>query len=609
MKPLILVTLLFSFCVGDELISIEDDFLQSLDEVSEIATKTKLNIDDTPSLVTVLHSKKLQKLGIDNVFEALAQVPGVQLKREATGVPVVVFRGVTSKGEVKLMVDGVTINNTYRGSIYHYLNFPIELIERIEVIRGAGSVLYGSGAISGVVNIITKSSNDDTKNTLFLSGGTYDNYRAGAIVSTTLKDIKFSADAYYQNSEKMIDATDRHLIDFSVGMNLKSQHFTFIARVKKSEQGDAYGVLGVPDKSRSKYDNTNASLNTELAYSNSIAKYTDITVLAGYSQYGQSVEAAHPSPTIDTAYADYKELSYYGQIDLKSKILENNEFLIGSKFESAKTLKSQFRKDNTISSPIVNSDSKRDIFSLYINDQYSVTSDLGVSAGLRYDNYSDFGDAFSPTIGVVYKLNKQFTFKALYAEAFRAPSWVELTSNNGLEAETSSSYEAGIIYKKDQSNTIRINAYNTQLNDMITKNTSRKYVQTSYAKFTGTEIEYIFSPNNQVDLHLFGSYIQAKDQDGEDLKYIANILATASLIYELDSGLNLGSLVKYKSNHTRSRLIVDETFSYAFKDITASLVIKDIFDKGTFYQFSSPSTYESFNDGGRNFLLKATWQF
>ena len=156
MKNIFIFTLLVTSLFANENLKLEEDFLSSLDEVSEIATKTKLNIDDTPSFVSVLRSEKLKKLGIENVFQALSLVPGVQLKRETSGVPVVVFRGVTQKGEVKLMVDGVTINNSYRGSIYHYLDFPIEMVERIEVIRGAGSVLYGSGAISGVVNIITK---------------------------------------------------------------------------------------------------------------------------------------------------------------------------------------------------------------------------------------------------------------------------------------------------------------------------------------------------------------------------------------------------------------------------------------------------------------------
>lgn len=609
MRYFIPLLLLSKLIFADEALDFEDDFLESLNEVSEIATKTKLNIDDIPSFVTVLQSEKLQRLGVDNVLEALAQVPGVQLKREATGVPVVVFRGITQKGEVKLMVDGVTINNIYRGSIYHYLDFPIELVERIEVIRGAGSVLYGSGAISGVVNVITKSSCEDAKNAVFVSGGTYDNYKGGAIVSTNIADVKISADAYYQNSEKEIASTDRHLTDYSIALNLKSENFSFLTRFKKSEQGEAYGALKVPDTSRDKFDNTNEALISELSYSHFIAKKSKIKVLAGYSHYEQHIEDIHPANIIINT--QYKEYSYYGQIDFSSDIITDHELLVGAKLESTEALESNWKWENLNPAPIpynVEPNSKRNTSSIYINDIFSPTSDNSFTAGFRYDNYSDFGDAFSPTLGAVYKINKNFTFKALYANAFRAPSWVELTSNNELKAETSSSYEAGLIYKKDQSSSFRINAFKTRLNDMITQDAAKKYIQSSYANFTGTELEYIFTPSNQLDLHLFGSYVQAKDQNNDDIVDIANILTTASLMYEANFGLGFGTLFKYKSNHNRSNIILDETITYSFKDITASLIIKDIFNKGSIYHISN-HTIEEFDDGGRTIFLKAAWEF
>ncbi|MDQ7068680.1 MAG: TonB-dependent receptor plug domain-containing protein [Sulfurimonas sp.] len=229
--------LISTLLLSNDIPNFEDDFLQSLEEVSEIATKSKLNIDDAPAFVTVLNHEKLRKLGIDNVQEALAQVPGVQLKREAIGVPVIIFRGVSQKGEVKLMLDGVSINNTYRGSIYHFLDFPIELVERIEVIRGAGSVLYGSGAISGVINIITKSSSSENINSVFISGGSYNYYKGGALVASNFANIKIAIDTYYQENQKFIESTDRHLTDYSVGLKINDEHFALLAKNQKSDIG------------------------------------------------------------------------------------------------------------------------------------------------------------------------------------------------------------------------------------------------------------------------------------------------------------------------------------------------------------------------------------
>jgi outer membrane receptor for ferrienterochelin and colicins len=629
MKYLVTLAILGASLLADQGITLEESFLQGLDEVSEIATKTKLNIDDSPSFITVLHSDKLQALGIDNVFEALAQVPGVQLAREASGVPVVIFRGVSQKGEVKLMIDGVAINNTYRGSIYHFLDFPIEMVERIEVIRGAGSVLYGSGAISGVINIITKSSDANTQNSVFVSGGTYNRNKGGAYVSTQVGDFTLALDGYNQKSDKMLDETDRALKDFSVGLNIKDEHFGLMARVKKSKTGNAYGILGVPDKDKDLYDNINNSFLTQFSYNNDLNKKNHIVVLAAYNKYEQYIESFYPGRTVPLiaptlVSSTYQEESYSAQADLISQSLDDNELLIGVRYELDKTLTSYWTA--AISSPYLpkytsDPDASREILSLYLNDTYSVTSSLDVLAGLRYDNYSDFGDAYSPNLGLVYAINDKLRVKALYSRAFRAPSWVEITSadvNTKLEAEKSNSIETGFVYKQNQYNRFRLNFYATEIENMITKNGSR-YIQNSKNNFYGTELEYNYSPNYQTEINLIASYIDAKDNDGNNLADIANILSSASLVYEIGSGFKFGSLLKYVSSSSRNdtdtranmpySLIFDETISYRFKNFTASLILKDLLDKGTYYALPQSTLGNDFYDGGRSFLLKASLEF
>lgn len=626
MKYLLLFFILFSNCLVANELDFKADFLQSLDEVSEIATKTKLNIDDTPSFVTVLHSQKLQKLGIDNVFEALGLVPGVQLKKEATGVPVVIFRGVTQKGEVKLMIDGVTVNNAYRGSIYHYLDFPIEMIQRIEVIRGAGSVLYGSGAISGVINIITKSSSESFKNRVFVSGGSYDSAKGGAILSTNLGEFKLALDGYYQKNDKTVKVepnssiydgdSDRHLKDYSVGINISNKHFSLLSRVKKSDIGNAYGAWSVLDEKNNKYNNINTSIFTQLSYKNNLNEDNKISILAGYNRYEQKVKEVHSSTKI--VDADYKEESYIYEANLISTSLSDNELLIGVKFESAKTLESEWLLDSTPVTPISNPDLSRKTTSLYLNNTYATDSNFDISAGLRYDNYSDVGSSFSPNLGLVYRFNELLKFKALYSHSFRAPSWVELTSNPDLEAEKSDSIEAGIIFKQSQQNILRVNFYASKINDMITK-PAGIYVQESKNEFYGAELEYIYSPNHQTELNFFAGYIDANDNDGDDLADVANILASTSLNYELSSGFTFGSLLKYVSSSKRSTtdtrddmsesFIFDQTLSYTYKDFAVNLVLKDLFDAGRYYALPKNNYEKDFDDNGRTVSLNASLEF
>ncbi|MDQ7043570.1 MAG: TonB-dependent receptor, partial [Sulfurimonas sp.] len=503
---------------------------------------------------------------------------------ESSGVPVIIFRGVSQKGEVKLMLDGVTINNTYRGSIYHFLDFPIELLERIEVIRGASSVLYGSGAISGVINVITKSSSSENINSVFISGGSYDYYKGGAIVSSNLGNVKIAIDTYYQKNQRVIESTDRHLTDYSVGLKINDEHFALLARIKKSDAGNAYGVIAPPSKvsdtNTNNFYNQNSTFFLESSYQNNLSKNNKIKLLAGYSNYAQNIEANHAAA--GTITLDYREYAYYAQADLTSYALPNNEFLLGTKFESANTLESKISLGADISDP----NFSRDTLSLYLNDKYSINPDFDITAGIRYDNYSDFGDALSPTLAFAYRINPKWRVKALYTKAFRAPSWVELTSNTNLEAETSNSYEAGVIYKDRKSSIVRFNIYRTEIYNLIIKNTP--YTQAlDDSHFFGAELEYLFTPSQDLDLTLFASYVEAKDENGEDLADIANELLTLSGIYELNHGLSFGGLVKYIGSSKRSTtdtrenmsssLITDTTLSYAFENLTASLIIKDLF--------------------------------
>ncbi len=609
---------------------VEIDFIESLDEVSEIATKTKLNVDDTPSFITVLRQNELKQLGVKNVFEALAFVPGVQLKRELSGVPVVIFRGATQKGEVKLMVDGVNINNSYRASIYYYLDFPIELIDRIEIIRGAGSVLYGSNAISGVINIITKISQDITKEDLFLSTGSYSYNKGGAVLSVQSNGMKFSLDGYYQTDKKEIAVSpnasgyegesDRAFDDYSVGINIQKQHFSFNARVKNDTNGNAYGVLGVLDTDSDRFQHEDRTIFGELSYKNTIDSKNSIKISIGYDNYKQDVETVPFEHNV--IVTDYEESNYFSELNLISKSIDNNRLLVGIRFEYSDEVRNDFsfngKQQNE--NPIVKSDFDRTISSVYLNDEYLLNQNTNISAGLRYDYYSDFKNSVSPNLGIVYKFNEELRLKALYSHSFRAPSWIEMTSNPSLEAEKSDSIETGLIFKSSAYSVFKVNIYVSKIKDMITKDqVSKKYIQDTKNMFYGTELDYTYVFNNAMELDLLASYIDAQDDKGETLPNVAKILGSATFTYEIPSGFVFGTFLRYVAGSKRAKddprdsmddsWILNQTISYNYKTFCASLVLDDLFNSGTYYNISPNGYNEDYDDGGRTVTLNISWEF
>jgi len=260
------------------------------------------------------------------------------------------------------------------------------------------------------------------------------------------------------------------------------------------------------------------------------------------------------------------------------------------------------------------------ILSFYINDEYSYSPKLDLSAGLRYDHYSDFKGAFSPNVGLVYKITDNIRYKALYSHSFRAPSLIEITSNANMKAEKSDSIETGLIYKNTSHQTARINFYATKIYDMITKDPdTNKYMQHTKNSFYGVELDYSYVPNNNLEMDIIASYINAKDEQHHPLPNVANVLASATLLYEMESGVVFGSYLRYVSGAKRfaedlraksaDSWIFNQTISYNYKDLTLSCVVNNLFNAKHYYA-TLPNRYkQDFNDGGRTVMINASLEF
>jgi len=625
-------------------INYSESFLDALDEATDIATRTKLNIDDVPAFVSILRNDELEKYGFDNLYEALSIIPGVELSIESSGARQVIFRGVKEKGKVKLLIDNVSVNNSYRGSVYSFLDFPIELIERIEVIRGPGAVIYGSNAMSGVINVVTK-----TNKKLFLSYGSYGAKKGGFSTTYNTDKYKLSFNGYYQDNNKGIDTkadksgnrgkSNEEFDDYSVGLKVKSDNVTFTSRVKKSVYGSAFGLSNYIEKPNDRKGYENKSLFSKVTYQDDITKDIHYNVSFGYDNYTQNIDVrALPHPLNDDdliMHSSYKEKKYYTNFELFLNSFKNQEIVVGVGYEKNKPTKNRFHSyfestPNTQyipTSSLLKSGMSREISSFYLNDTVSINDSMDASLGVRVDKYSDFGNAFSPRATLVYKYNEKLNYKVMYSKAFRAPSFVELyanipgisVGNNSLDKEESNTIEAGIIYDLTHSNTLKVNIYNTKIDNIIYRDANKKYIQDGYQKFTGIESEFIakLSNNSQLDLTL--SYINAKDEDDNNVANIANILGNIKYSNRFSNGITSGTVFKYVSKRKRvaadtrkdlaSYNTVDQSFSYKYKNYTTVLSIKNIFNNGIYYPADVNTYQNDYPREGRTYSIKFTMDF
>ena len=172
----------------------------TLDQMVVTATRTEKKIIDVPASVEVLTAKDIEKSGAAYVDDALKKVTGIAVSRTgglANSKPVVTMRGVKSGSDVLVLVDGQPMVNAYSGTV-NWNDIPVESIEKIEVVKGPGSAIYGSNAMAGVINITTKDSEKMHAKTS-LTYGTNNTWIKKVNIGDKIG--KFGYDLYYQGTD------------------------------------------------------------------------------------------------------------------------------------------------------------------------------------------------------------------------------------------------------------------------------------------------------------------------------------------------------------------------------------------------------------------------
>jgi len=375
----------------------EQALLSLLEEETEIATKTRLNADFVPGMVTVLHSDKLKKQGVINIWQALGRVPGMEATLDKIGSRIIKVRGIGgtfASGNLKIMLNNVAMNSTLSALSQPVMNMPIEQVDRIEVIRGPGSAVHGEFAYAGVVNVITNSQ----KKTVFAGVAEHDSSLFGGIwnwndkerkinidvnLATTETDgagVKQGTDALYLAGSQVpfppfgtIDlnqsahsfAPGRASEDrkyHSLLFNLDYQDFNFKAQWLKDENGAHFGTLDVlpPPDGNDDYENEFRTLEAmhKIQFSDDIN--SDIKV--GWMEYINDYDATilPPGyslwhlPTFPTTLNDgflsdghYKEEKYYTNANIFWNISEQQSLLLA--LEYSKTEVKDAWQDNNVS--------------------------------------------------------------------------------------------------------------------------------------------------------------------------------------------------------------------------------------------------------------------
>lgn len=491
MKPLSLLCI--SLLLGQTLLHAEsnDDLDKMLEEATYIATKTKLNADYVPGTVTVISGEKLKSLGINNLAEqnAFDMIVGFDSSTLSLRGAGSIYGSQGNK--IKWMINDKPISSEIWGLPklgVGQIVFPIptDAIDRIEIVRGPGSAIYGGNAIYGVVNIITKKESATLFSTLSQMESNKYGKGIGAYGTLEKKDLEISAIVSVEKNDgwDLPITTQRPVASGNLPNASGSNLFMTDASYKNFDFW-AYHLEPKNDYTRVQWDSTNgipqdnnnpiqSNTYTLFGLQGKFNLFSDVllTVKSGINKYRNFAELVYPSAN-GTRTIDYIESTKYAEGILEKSV--DSHRLLGGLYTSFLSVDQDYLKQtwNSTNSLLSVKNPQRTNNALYLQDEMQLDDKSTLTIGGRYDAYSDGRNAFSPRLGYVYLYDNFNVFKAQYSRAFRPPSLAEQYSpNNGLptetfESETSDTYELSYILKtKDTS--FKTTVFHTITYDMIT---------------------------------------------------------------------------------------------------------------------------------------------
>jgi outer membrane receptor for ferrienterochelin and colicins len=478
----------------------------SLEELSNITVYTASRhiqkVTDAPSSVTVITRDEIQKYGYRTLADILRSVRGFDITYDRNYT----YAGVsginqpeTYNDRILLLINGLRTNNNIYEQAMLGAEFPldIDLIERVEIVRGPSSSLYGTSAFFAVINVITRKTDQLKGWELAFAPASFGTNQGRASYGANFRgmDVLLSGGFYNSQGQTLFyPEFDAPATDNGIARNSdydSYQHylatvsfrgFTFQgiygARTKDIPTG-AFGT--VFDDSRSHtFDNLRF---LDLAYERSVGKVWDVTARTSVSRYVyDAIFVYGPAQTggSDVLNYDFARGTWWsGEVRLQQTLKRNN-LTFGTEFQD------DLQQDqvNYNINPFLEYNSSQPpssmIAALYGQDEFALTSKLSLSAGVRYDHYYTFGGTTNPRLGLIYHPFSQTALKLLYGSAFRAPNAYEeyydalgeYGANLHLQPETIKTYEIAWEQGLGERFHLTASVFRNQLDQLIAQETN-----------------------------------------------------------------------------------------------------------------------------------------
>lgn len=488
-----------------------------LNEVVVTAARIQESIEETTSDVIVIRDDEIKKINVQFIPDVLRKVPDLNLVQNGgTGKAASVLLRGGSSTHTLIMIDGVKVNNTATGS-FDFSGIKVDDIERIEIVKGPQSTIYGSEAMAGVINIITNKGQDKPKTDLSFEAGSYGTYNPALTVSGTIKAVDYRLSTNYFSTDGISAAKNGAERDRYRNASISGKF-----GIKPSEKLEIE-ITGKYSYDRTELDGFNFFAGKAVDDLNFVQRGNH-SMLSGkaklylsticeqiftLSHVGDSLQFRDP----DT---DFNNANMVTAID---SINWQNNFYISDHYTV--TAGAEYRKESGENKG--NFDKSLDNSALYLNNKLKLLQETVIfNAGLRYDDYETFGNRTTYRIGVLYNIKPaSLILKSSYGTGFRAPALNELFfpfyGNKNLKPEETTSWEIGLekgIVKDRVSVSLTYFSQNYE-NLIETDPLTFTAANIAKAEIKGLEANTVLKVSDNLNIKAGYAYLDTKDKTTE----------------------------------------------------------------------------------------------
>lgn len=608
------------------------------------ASKYEQSVLDAPSSITVVTAEEIARYGYRHLADVLGGIRGFYTRYDRTYYYAGV-RGFSRPGDYNtrllLTVDGHALNDNVYASTGIADDIPVDIdtIERIEIIRGPSSSLYGTGAFFGVINIVTKRGRDVQGAEIAAEYETPNARKARASIGGKLPDHGEALLSYARMDRKgerlyfaeyddpatnngITEGTDYQRNETATA-KLGWGGFAVHAGWTKRTKGIPTGAFST-DFNDSRNQVTDDRYYLDLRYEHDLA-HGNVSGRLFYDWYDYDGDYVYGGvPNRDYGYgrwwgAELKWMQRLGvhRVTVGSEYRNNGQEDLGN-FDPTVVYMDEHHESVA--------------WAAYMQDEVTLAQDWLLNAGVRYDHYETFGGTTNPRLALIYRSSRDAAWKLLYGQAFRAPSSFELYAqtsttkmNLDLQPETINTTE--LVYERYWSRAMRttVTVFNYQIDNLINRELDPADDMLVFRNGPGIDAqgaEFELDRDLVGNLHGFFSYAYQHSEDADTGAHLSNSprhLAVVKLQMPVPrTGVSASWETRYNAErqtvggdtvsgfHVSNLVLTNSAFATAL-DITFG--IYNVFDKAYAHPVSAEHLQSSIAQDGRSYRLKLVYGF